>query len=225
MSLPLKKNSQRQLTERLFFHDIINLTHGLLLFLSNKKSGKRGIESHEIPALEKEIKTLQMMLKDHYQMKHKNLDENSEYISLKDALPAVKGLMETYLGQKQIPYTLNIRNEDEPLLVSLTAFYRILNNLIKNMSEAGATHAQIDLIVEKKVLLIETKNTISKTIKSDQNARSLEGLGLESIRLLALESGGHFGHEIVNQLWCNHVALPLKETEDQTKNWSAKKVA
>ncbi len=224
MSLPIKKNSTRELTERLFFHDLINLTHGLLLFLSNKKAGNRGIDPHEIPALEKEIKTLQMMLKDHYQLKHKNLDENSQYIGLKEVLPAVNGLLETYLGQKQIPYTLKLRDENSTLLVSLTAFYRIMNNLIKNMSEAGTTHAQIDLIIEKGMLLIETKNTVLKH-KDDRNARSLEGLGLESIRLLALECGGGFSHEVVNQLWCNHIVLPLKEAEGQTKNWSAKKVA
>ncbi len=225
MSLPIKKTSPRLLTEKLFFHDIINLTHGLLLFLSNKSACHRGIEPHEISALEKEIKTLQMMLKDHYQMKHKNLEENASYISLKDVLPAIKGLMETYLGQKNIPYTLNCRDDNDLWLVSMTSFYRIMNNLIKNMSEAGTTHAQVDLIIEKGTLFIETKNSVEKKLKDEQNARSLEGLGLESIRLLALESGGHFGHEVVNQLWCNHISLPLKKPETQTKNWSAKKVA
>lgn len=224
-----KKNTQnetpRQLTERLFFHDIINLTHGLLLFLSNKKVANRGITSHEIAALEQEIKTLQLMLKDHYQMKHKNLNEDSDWLSLKDIKPAVSGLLETYLGQKQIPYSLNLQLETENKLVYLPAFYRIMNNLIKNMSEAETTHAQIDLLYEKGSLLIETKNKVVKNHNADKNARSLEGLGLESIRLLALENGGSFSHESVNQLWCNHIVLPLRETDTQTKNWSAKKVA
>lgn len=220
-----QKETPRHLTERLFFHDIINLTHGLLLFLSNKKKSGRGIEIHEMAAIEQEVKTLQLMLKDHYQMKHKNLNEDSDWLTLKDIKPALSGLLETYLGHKQIPYSLNLQLEAENKLVYLPAFYRIMNNLIKNMSEADTTHAQIDLLYEKGQLLIETKNKVVRKNNADKNTRSLEGLGLESIRLLALENGGSFSHESVNQLWCNHIRLPLKEEETQTKTWAAKKSA
>jgi hypothetical protein len=220
MSIHSKKESSKDLSERLFFHDIINLTHGLLLFLSHKKAIARGIESHEIPALEKEIKTLQLMLKDHYRLKHKNLNDCSEWLPLKEIKPALTGLLETYLGQKHIAYTIAYKHENEAQLVYLPVFYRIMNNIIKNMSEAKVHEAQIELIFENGSLLIETKNTIS-----GPSTRSLEGLGLESIRLLAFENGGRFSHEIVNQLWCNHIRLPLKEADIQIKNWQTKKTA
>lgn len=220
-----KNKTPKQLTERLFFHDLINLTHGLLLFLSNKKASGRNVEVHEIAAIEQEIKTLQLMLKDHYRMKHKNLNEESDWLSLKDIRPALTGLLETYLGQKQIPYSLTMAPDSESKMVYLPAFYRIMNNLIKNMSEAETTHAQIDLLLDNGSLLIETKNKVSKDKVADKGARSLEGLGLESIRLLALENGGSFSHESVNQLWCNHIVLPVREADIQTKNWSTKKVA
>lgn len=219
MSL-LKKPSSKELTERLFFHDIINLTHALLLFLSNKKIAGRGIDPHELPALEKEIRTLQMMLKDHYRLQHKNLDDSSEWLPLSEIKPALNGLLETYLGSLQIPYSLQVKQEQEELLIYLPVFYRIMNNLIKNMSEAKTSAAQIDLIFEEGKLLIETKNKITES-----TTRSLEGLGLESIRLLALEHGGHFTHESFNHLWCNHVVLPLRKAEKNTKAWTHKKAS
>lgn len=217
------KQSPRQLSERLFFHDIVNLTHGLILFISNKKASKKSIEVHELEALEKEIRTLQMMLKDHYQMKHKNLDEHQEWMPLKDIKPALNGLLETYLGHKNIAYTLNVVGETDSQLIYLPVFYRIMNNLIKNMSEASTTHAQVDLLFENKYLLIETKNKMNATAVSDKKDRSIEGLGLESIRLLALENDGSFSHEMVNNLWSNHIKLPLKMSEIQTKNWANSK--
>jgi hypothetical protein len=219
------KQTPKQLTERLFFHDIINLTHGLILFLSNKKASKKSIEVHELEALEKEIRTLQMMLKDHFQLKHKNIDDQNEWMPLKEIKPALNGLLDTYLGQKNIIYSLNFVQESDSQLIYLPVFYRIMNNLIKNMSEAKTTHAQIDLVFEKNYLLIETKNKMNEISMADKKDRSIEGLGLESIRLLALENGGSFSHEMVNLLWCNHIKLPLKTAEVQTKIWANKKAA
>lgn len=224
MSFMSKKNSPKILTDRLFFHDVINLTHGILLFLTNKKISQKGLEIDELQSLEKEVRTLQAMLKDHFQLNHKNLNDDSEWMYLKEIRPAIDGLLETYLGHKNIPYELNVVHESETHLIYLPAFYRIMNNLIKNMAEASTTHAKVDLIFEKGSLLIETKNKV-ESAKVDRNARSLEGLGLESIRLLSLEHGGAFSHEMVGNLWCNHIVLPLRDVQTQTKNWASKKVA
>ena len=61
------------LKDRLFFHDVVNQTHGLLLFLMHKEVNKEGLEFEEVQMIEKEIRTLQSLLQDHYNFKHKNL--------------------------------------------------------------------------------------------------------------------------------------------------------
>jgi hypothetical protein len=69
------QTNEGDLKEKLFFHDIINQTHGLLLFFGQKELSQESIEGHELKMLASEIKTLQSLIRDHYNFRHKNLSQ------------------------------------------------------------------------------------------------------------------------------------------------------
>jgi len=222
--------------ERLFFHDMINQTHGLILFFSQRQSVNKAISVEEIKMLEREVRTLQSMIKDHFHGQHKNLASTYDWVPFDVAERAVESLIQTYLSDESIQTSLD-RNlngiEVEKALVYFPAFYRIMNNLIKNMAEAKTCEVHISFYFDQEGLSIVTKNQRnlmmdSKSI-SDKQAGSIlpkcstaaftvEGLGLESINYLALERGGRFDFEISNEYWINRIFLPSFEKKIESKD-------
>lgn len=238
----LKKNSshthfEQDKRERLFFHDIINLTHGLILFFNQRQSSNKGIDKEEIPMLEKEIRTLQSLIKDHYHYKHKNLSSTYDWVSFSVAEMALNGLIQTYLPDQKtktfikreglISYERSL-SERENAVIYFPVFYRIMNNLIKNMAEAGTNEVHFYFNYFENGLLIETKNRITSKIDQKKMAEELSrlileenfeeqkspensgiGLGLESVHHLSSELGGRFDFEIVDDFWINKITLPV----------------
>ncbi len=51
---------------RMFFHDIINHTHGILLFLEQKKDYSKQIDEKEISLLLHEVKLMQTLISEHF---------------------------------------------------------------------------------------------------------------------------------------------------------------
>ena len=206
----------REKRERLFFHDIINQTHGLILFLSQRKSANKTISVLEIELLEKEIRTLQRLIKDHYQFGHKNLSQKDDWVPFKTAISSFESLIHNYFSKKDVKiFITNELINDEAGVVHFSTFYRIMNNLIKNMAEARGIEIKIHFRIAQNGLEINTENKIV-----DQSTQSSSGLGLESIRHLANECGGKFIYETSNGLWLNHVFLPSSTAqtfEDQQK--------
>ncbi|MGZ3788038.1 MAG: GHKL domain-containing protein [Bacteriovorax sp.] len=231
--------------ERLFFHDIINLTHGLILFLNQRQSSHKGIDGDEILMLEKEIRTLQCLIKDHFHFKHKNLANTYDWIPFSVAEIAVTGLIQTYLPEQfvktfvhlegKISYDRSLQ-ERESALLYYPAFYRIMNNLIKNMAEAKSTEVHFHFNYFENGFLIETRNKIassddqrkmadylSRTIleKNDEDESESDntgvGLGLLSVHSLAVENGGRFDFEIVNNFWINRITLPVPQAKKEFK--------
>ncbi len=209
---------------RLFFHDLVNLTHGLILFLSQRQSSKLGLSSEEVQLLEKEIRTLQSLIKDHFQFKHKNLAPTLEWVPFYFAESAVKNLVLTYLPKNSVQ-TYFHKNflENELTLVYYPFFYRIMNNLIKNMSEAKSSEVHLTFNYDEFGLSIETKNqsrgsgelsalsdNIGLVILNELPVNKHVSLGLESIHHLTLECGGTFEFEISNGFWINRITLPKR---------------
>lgn len=214
--------------ERLFFHDLINHTHGLLLFFNQRQSQKQDIKASEIAQLESEVRTLQSLIKDHFNFKHKNLSTAYEWVPFSMAELSLIGLIQTYLPSNKVQTYIHLEGaiahdksvvERENVLIYFPVFYRIMNNLIKNMAEANSSEVHFHLAYNNETFTIETRNKINGTSNlqniSDRLAQLIleekpagTGLGLESIHHLAAENGGVFEFEIANDLWVNRISLP-----------------
>jgi hypothetical protein len=188
--------------DQMFFHDLINQTHGLLLFLESKHS----LDTSEINLIKNEIKLLQGLAQDHYQLNHKNLEtskdnENQEQKIVK----ALTTLVSTYFPGQENSFQISTHGHFDGV-VDFIALYRILNNIVKNMAEAHIQEAKFVLDFSEKGVSFSTENPIK-----DLNSPSREdGIGLFSIASIAKNSGGIFHYEIHSSSWKNHVFLPYQ---------------
>lgn len=215
----------KDLKEQLFFHDVINQTHGLLLFLNSKSVSGQNIESSEIVMMEKEIKTLQSLIRDHYNLKHKNLIQTYDWVPFSYAKLAFSHLCQTYLPTIEIQTVFEITSSDDDLL-HYPSFYRIMNNLIKNISESNCSHVDFHFMCSYTGLKIETKN-IMNVRKGDHSSeylaqvilsekvKPIKSLGLDSIHHMAEDNGGTFSFEIKDNIWINKIFLPVKNSSSK----------
>ena len=218
-----------EMKERLFFHDLINQTHGLILFLDHKIMSEKVISSDEILLIKQEIKTLQSLVKDHYDFKHKNLNQTYDWVSFDEAKHAFETLSNTYFSNIQVTVTYQNSNKNlEADLIYYPCFYRILNNMIKNISESGCTQVAVTFKINESELSIETKNQMHKSaglntsehlsrVILDEKVTPLKSMGLDSIHHLAEAHGGSFTFEITDHTWINQLKLPTKKSTDLLK--------
>jgi hypothetical protein len=225
-----EEDQKNDTKERLFFHDVINHTHGLLLFLNHKESLNEGMSAVEVEILKKEIKALQSILRDQYSFDHKNLTHTQEWVTFEQAFRSLKTMMNTYLTYPEVKIEMILKGDiafensaevQDRSLIYYPAFYRIMNNLIKNMSEAEASAINFSFNLSERGLFIETQNAMKATLQKDlpeylsqlilnENTQALKGQGLDSIDHTASSCGGSFSFEIHNQVWINKIFLPVK---------------
>jgi hypothetical protein len=116
------------LKERLFFHDLINHTHGLVLFLHQKELSNESINSQEVMKISNEIKTLQSLVRDHFAYKHKNLIQTFDWVPFSYAKLAFNNLSQTYLNNKKVTTLFDIEaHMAEENLIYYPSFYRLDN--------------------------------------------------------------------------------------------------
>ncbi len=232
------QSSTSEKRERLFFHDLINHTHGLLLFINLRQSQKRGLKAEEIEVLSSEIKTLQSLIKDHFGLGHKNLLGTFDWVPFSSALISLTGLIHTYLPQNLASTFIHFKGElsyeksvmeREKCLIYFPVFYRIMNNLIKNIAESGSDEVNFYFDYGDNGLTIETRNNFNNKERIRKLADVLgqvildestndNRFGLESIHHLTLESGGLFEFEVANDLWINRILLPRRSTQSELSN-------
>lgn len=227
------KNEDGHYHDQLFFHDMINLTHGLLLFIDQRSISNNILNTADLLLIKSEIKTLQSLLRDHFKMKHKNLLSSPNFIDVYELKNVVHSLIGTYLKEKPVNSTIIIDPEAEKVFsIQFSNFYRICNNLIKNISESGGSQIDLKFTVTLTGLNIESSNALKehldsnlpeyleRVILNEKNVQS-DGLGLESIHQMTKDCGGTFNFKIQNNTWINKVFLPnLLSNED--KNASKK---
>lgn len=205
MSNVKTKNEINEVDDRLFFHDLVNQTHGMILFLSNKSS----LDASEINLLKSEIKLLQTLVQRHFNFNHKNLEQHdlAENQSQKIESTLAKMIAIYYSEPAQQLSKIIYKGEISGIL-DFVSVYRILNNIVKNMAEANVVEAQFLLEFNDSGLNITTQNQIA-----DQNSLDHDkGLGLKSMASIAQEAGGFFQYEIHNNTWVNQVFLPYKNS-------------
>ena len=236
-----KLNNQQEFKQRLFFHDLINQTHGINLYLSYKSSSGIGLNSKECQALEREVKMLQSLVKDHFEFRHKNLGSTYKYVSFKEIKEALPSIVEHFLPDHKVRCEINymgLISDDQPdsviqsCYVHQAGFIRIMTNLIKNVSDNGSNDVEINLKYDESGLTIVVMNKIFK-LKQDGNNLSenlrniildeskirnrasdydeIENIGLESVSHLTESLGGKFTCNLDGDFWVTKVFLPVPE--------------
>ncbi|OUR94065.1 hypothetical protein A9Q84_18300 [Halobacteriovorax marinus] len=225
--------------DRYFFHDIINQTHGLGLFLNSKVSDNQGLSSLDCSRVLAEVKLLQTLIKDHFGYNHKNIQEGHEYVNFEFAKMGLYTLIQNFLPGDDIQCHLIFKgdisesvsfNDRMRATVHYPTFYRVLNNLIKNISEENSKLIEFTFSYDEDGLSITVKNKILSLKESDsQLARELSeiilnnkvipfkdresGLGLESISSLVQEVSGTFRFSIEGEFWVSEIFLPRPAEE------------
>lgn len=227
-------------SERYFFHDLINHSHGIQLFLKGRQRRGVGLELNEVEAISLEVEAMQNLIHDYFGLNHKNLTGSSNWKSLVELKPLVSSILESFLPPDKVEVFLNYKGVFSseqleylkaegvmcPELPAVT-FHRILTNLVKNCSEAMSQRVELCLEGTSDHLLLTLKNDVfkkrdygyelGKTLESmisneaPYSHQELKGLGLESIESLSHAIGGDFHFYIDDGHWVSQVKIPYKE--------------
>lgn len=230
-----RMDKDRQKEDRMFFHDVINHTHALNLFLQQKVSTDATMQEQEIYAVMNEVKSLQSLVSDHYGFKHKNLLSTLNWVELDFAMGGFHRMIHSLL-----PGNIEIQIEQDGkldrskvdrsrmnLMIHYPSFIRVCTNLIKNIAEQKPKKAYFSFEASERSIIIHFKNkmghlhsvsrdlehALSDNILSADQAEVSDHLGLESVQSLCLDNGGNFEFKIDDGHWTAIVELPLKESE------------
>ncbi len=221
-------------SDRMFFHDIINHTHALLLFLRTKKSNQT-MDSEEIQSLVGEIKLLQETIQNHYGFSHKNLSNNEVRVAFHIAMGRVYNLIDSYfVNGEDVSFSFNGHISDTSDLdkirsckVDIIAFHRVMTNLLKNAYEAGSKEIKCIFDYQDDGLHFTIYNSLNRFNQNKMNLEKDLGqfilssdrkvsdhLGLESISKICKNNGGHFSFTIENGYWKSECFLVNNRVQD-----------
>jgi hypothetical protein len=207
--------------EKYFFHDLINHTHALSLWVANKLSQQGKIDATELAPLYHEIKNMQALIQDHYQLHHKNLNPKKN-ISVTQLQNELQAMIKNFLGESAASVELKLIETAvaQDYEVYFPIWMRLLTNLVKNLSEHKAREIILEFSLADNGLCFKTLNRVEK-LSSDDNdfeekiqSRMREakdgegGLGIESIQYLTEISGGSFKFDFENGRWSLEIFIP-----------------
>ena len=227
-SLNHEKQGQR---DRYFYHDIINHTHGVSLFLNSKVNSRQDVKFHEAEGLLHEIKMLQSLIKDHYGFRHKNLSNTYEFVTLDFAKDGIERMIYNYLPPHFVDCHILYQGmagvsasplERSECIVHYPSLFRILGNVVKNIAEAKSTQVEFNFNYTEKGLQVFIKNrlyrlqddhlnlasNLSKIILEENSNLDQSHLGLESITQICEDLGGEFQFWHEGEFWVNQIFLP-----------------
>ena len=175
----IKKEEKNIITDsdykdRLFFHDLINQTHSIGLFLENKIDSKIDLVQSDMQIISKELEVIQTLVKNHFGFRHKNIKESQEYVEFFQIKSSIIELCNNYFSRGQVKYSIEycglLKSSDDSelgkCLIHYPSFTRILTNLIKNVSEIKSdevnilfdyTTSGLKLEIKNKYLIIDSK--------------------------------------------------------------------
>lgn len=215
--------------DRLFFHDLVNQTHGVTLFLNHKLALKQGVAVDEVNTILKEVNLIQSLIKDHYGLVHKNLTNLHNSISFGQLRSNLESIMNTYLYPGHVKYRANytgrFENDFDICNIHYPALVRIVTNLVKNVAESGSDEVFFNFDYHEQGLKFIMKNRIFNMHEDKQSVNediqriilSIDGrkvksdeekLGLESVSYLIETLGGYFNFAIEGEYWVAEVFLP-----------------
>jgi hypothetical protein len=232
--------------EKYFFHDLINITHGLNLFLDNRVNNGLEISTEETASLITEVKLLESMIQNHFNYNHKNLNSRRDIIPFNEVKSNLYQTIQSYLPSDQVECHFVYNGflsadssiyQKELALVHFPSFSRIMGNIVKNMSEVRTTQAEFIFNYDLRGLHVITKNKIYKLIDDRQNlaekmkemilkdqklsTEKIEGVGLKSIQSQVEFLGGEFRFKIENGYWVCELFIPRITVEEVEEPRSA----
>lgn len=224
---------------RLFFHDLINNTHSISLYLTHKISQNENISAEEAKYILNEVKLMQQLLREFFGHSHKNLNRSNDFLSFRDIKDSVEHLMNNYFsGSSAIKWAIEYKGEyaesfdqQRKYILPTTAFNRILTNLIKNISEVKTDDVKIifeygvrglTLIAKNKVFSLNGENNNSAenlkqlilSKRTNGKIKRNSGIGLESVYSLCNDLRGDFDFFLEGDYWVYIVYLPINQNED-----------
>lgn len=228
------EHDDKESKDKYFYHDLINMTHGLNMYLGHKVSGGNSLDYHEVKTLRNEIKMIQSLIKDHYKYGHKNLFGTYEFVTFEFAKDSILKMVKSYLPDSLVDSHFVYKGmisehadfeDSQKCLVHFPSFYRIMNNLVKNMAEDQTKEAEFVFDYDESGLSITAKSKVFRLGENNENlAKDLSaiimgadkysaddkanGLGLKSIANLCEEQGGEFSFSISEGYWVNSIKLP-----------------
>lgn len=215
--------------DRFFFHDLINHTHGLLLYLTQKELSKESMDQSEIRELSNEIKMMQSLIKNHFELNHKNLNNQDELIDQDQLVKMITFFAKVYLLGREVD--LNITTTDKILFFKKAETIRVLLNVIKNISESKSKIIQMKINFCKNGLDFKTKNILGinecvdisdymEQVILNESIQKNEGLGINSIDSLISQLEGEFNFTVTDGFWINEIFIP-EIISDEFKNKKA----
>ncbi|MCK5073030.1 MAG: hypothetical protein KAQ98_06355 [Bacteriovoracaceae bacterium] len=220
--------------DRLFFHDLINQTHGINLYLGQKIATKSVMEAEDIKVLRDEVKVIQSLVKDHYGYSHRNLFNVYEFVTFEFAKNGIYRMVRNFLPEYLVDCHFIFKGriadgedgaQKQKCLIHYPSFYRIMINLIKNISEVKTDEVEfvfdytddgLEMVVRNKVCYLkDDSDNLAKNLGEIILGHDLEpkiskesGLGLESISSICKEQGGKFTFLLEGGYWINRISLP-----------------
>lgn len=229
--------------DKIFFHDLINHTHALLLFLGSKKDTNNGIKDEDVTTIIGELKLLQDSIQNHFGFEHKNLSYPKHKVPFQIALARVYSLMDAFFPHQEnvfFHFRGRLANQEDTqklrsCTVDLIVFHRIMTNIFKNAYEAHSSMIECIFDYQDDGLHTTVKNTTEKlnpdkinldedlgrVILMKPNTKS-QGLGLDSISKICESVDGHFSFSYTNGHWISEFFLPSKEMESTDINGRSK---
>ena len=186
--------------DHLFFHDLINHIHGMLLFVNCRMENNKGLVFSDCEKLIKELEMSESLIQNHFNHKKPPIHADISLIKKK-----LKSVITSFLPEKSCK--INFK-EDAHGVIHYITFYRIISNIVKNMAESQAENFEFDFITRQDGLHFITKNKINLKKNKDNK----ESLGLVSIKSLCREEGGEFKFFTKKDMWINEVFLPWYNT-------------
>lgn len=218
--------------QKFFYHDLINKTHGMNLYLSEKlrHGPNNAVNFQDLVMLQKEIFSLQTMIKDHAEINHRSIAPVREWLSYLEFRPKINHLVKTYFSHKQVSLQENyskIDGELQHFMVHGPSFERALGNLFKNAYEANSSRIEIVINITDRKLEFLMKNDLqqipensfqladrlSREIKRADSCVEEGPLGLESIHFLIERMNGEFTFGKEGEYWVSRIFIPNTKVE------------
>ena len=210
--------------EKYFFHDLINHSHSLSLWIEHKIFAMKTIDASELNVLHQEIKNMEALIVDHYQFSHKDLIPK-KIVSIAMLQIELQSLLKNFLGEKADDVTLVFLSADiaHQHHVNFPLWMRLLTNMVKNLNEHHACQIYFEFSISDNGLNLYSYNHLEKIDINDFDfEKKLEvciseinegktSLGVESIQYLVEGAGGQFNFDFDNGRWSLKLFVPHPE--------------
>lgn len=162
----------------------------------------------EAKVLQQEIIILQNILQGHFGWQHRSLWRLSGIVHFHEARKIVDRMLENYFTHTNCQVSQICRVEDLAVKLHLPSFYRIMNNLVKNVLEANSSFLQLEYQQSGVNLHIRMASEAGIYSSTDR----FKGTGLESVAYLVALQGGTFSHHCEHGQWITSIALPSQSS-------------